>query len=47
MLSASANGADFELEYDISYDRKESAFIQTLPLIPFLSSPADGATGGA
>jgi hypothetical protein len=47
MLSASASKADFRLENDISYDRKECALIQTLPLIPLLYSPADGATGGA
>jgi len=47
MLSASANKADFKLENDISYDRTERALIQTLPVIPFLCSPADGTTGGA
>ena len=50
MLSASANKADFKLENNISYERKEYALIQKLPLIPFVCSPADGTdgtTGGA
>jgi len=47
MPSVSANKADFKLENNISYNRKESAPIQTLPPIPFLCSPADGTTGGA
>jgi len=47
MLSSSANKGDFKLENDISYDRKECALIQKLPLFPFLCSPAYGTTGGA
>jgi hypothetical protein len=47
MLSASANKADLKLENDISYDRKECAVIQKLPIIPLLCSPADGTTGRA